>query len=94
MKKLITLILIIVIGGIFIYFNPKKEDFNKYLYNEKYNNKVSFQELELLGLDKILELGYERNDFMLFSVYNTNKEIDKTEDHTYIGILKFFIKIK
>lgn len=94
MKKALYKILIIIgIIGILIYFNPKNEDFNKYIYDEKINSKMTYEEAKLLGLNKIIEIGYERKDYMIFSTYETNKNLDNNKNYKYIGILKMFIEI-
>lgn len=102
LKYIIAFLIILLVFGALVLMNPTKEDFNKYLYKSSTENysEDDYESAASLGLTKLLEFGYKRQNFYLFSIYKNNNSYsellgakNKEDDFIYIGILKFFIKI-
>lgn len=101
LKYIITFFIILLFFGAFFIMNPTKEDFNKHLYKASVENysEDEYESAAALGLTKLIELGYKRQNFYFFSIYKNNDYSEllgtknEEDDFVYIGILKFFIKI-
>ena len=103
MKKLL---LIVIVIGMFLYVtNPSKSDFSDYIEDEmeevlKDNINTSSDYLDELllsvgsffagGTAEIAEKLYERDDYLIFSVY-TMTIFD--EEYRYVGILGQFLNL-
>lgn len=90
-KLLKNIIIIFICATIFYVLNPSQEDFNKYIYEResKSNNKANYEAIQLLGLNKLLNLTYERDNYYIFSTYKA-----RNNEFSYIGVLKVFIRIQ
>ena len=102
-KKGILLILIIIFLLLAALFNPTKEDFNKKIHeiSSDGTTNVTYEQVKLLGLEKLYESGYERKNYYIFSIYTTNgstntmwtKPTFAGKNVKYIGIFRSLIRI-
>ncbi len=95
MKKLLAVIIILIF--VLILTNPSQADYNSWI-NDKLADQLNYDSQGTLGKaiskisDLLVEPVTERQNYVLFSVYETriaNTQVTKT-----LGILKFFIDLK
>ena len=95
MKKLLAVIIILIF--VLILTNPSQADYNSWM-NDKLADQLNYDSQGTLGKaiskisDLLVEPVTERQNYVLFSVYETriaNTQVTKT-----LGILKFFIDLK
>ncbi len=94
MKKILALIVLLLI--LLFVTNPNQSDYSSWVNNNfgdkfNYSTKDSVGKLITSISEKVINMNTKRQNFYLFSIYET--KLGEVEISRTLGICKFFIKI-
>ncbi|SDM69492.1 DUF4359 domain-containing protein [Bacillus sp. OK048] len=95
MKRIISIILLIVIVFVLSVTNPKRSAYIKWINHEAMGQSSNIVEKGILSLagEKVFDMGTTESDYFVFSVYKTDFSEIGLGQVTCIGIFNHFIPI-
>lgn len=95
MKKIVSIILLIVIVFVLSETNPGRSAYIKWVTHEAMNQSSNLFEKGILSLagEKVFDMGTTESDYFIFSIYQTDFTEIGQGQVTSIGVFNTFIPI-